>query len=230
MCHHVNSYFVVPTCTLSVHDHGRRPAILHPSEDRIHGPGCPCNSGTNPTRRCGTTFRTGAHTHGAYSRIPPRLHLLNLSSSTRSSMQHSRLLHLLRSSNRRHSSTPTSNAFPLYRSTPSTVTCHIYNMSNGRPLGPRYQISPRSGNKCSLVFVLTSNIRIFSSPVHSPTLAPYHSPPHPRVYTPSPIPNHTLFSNPRRVHSSRALRAKLAIRYAFPSLPFQSVPLPSRPR
>jgi hypothetical protein len=121
MCHHVNSYFVVPTCTLSVHDHGRRPAILHPSEDRIHGPGCPCNSGTNPTRHCGTTFRTGTHTHGAYSRIPPRLHLLNLSSSTRSSMQHSRLLHLLRSSNRRHSSTPTSNAFPLYRSTLSTV-------------------------------------------------------------------------------------------------------------
>ena len=33
----------------------------------------------------------------------------------------------------------------------------------------------------------------FSSPAHSPTLSPYPSPPHPRVYTPSPIPQaHSL--------------------------------------
>jgi hypothetical protein len=61
-----------------VHDHGRRQVIFHPSDDRIHGPGCPCNSGTNPTTHCHrTTFCTGAHTRSVYSRISPKLHVLN---------------------------------------------------------------------------------------------------------------------------------------------------------
>jgi hypothetical protein len=67
----------VPT-PLSAYDHGRRPAILCPSEDHIHGLGCPCNGSTNPTAHChGTTFCTGAHPRGVYSRIPPRSHVLN---------------------------------------------------------------------------------------------------------------------------------------------------------
>jgi hypothetical protein len=32
-----------------VHDHGRCTLIFHPGRDRIHGPGCPRNSGTNLT-------------------------------------------------------------------------------------------------------------------------------------------------------------------------------------
>jgi len=34
---------------LPVHDHGHCTPIFHPGQDCIHGPGCPCNSGTNPT-------------------------------------------------------------------------------------------------------------------------------------------------------------------------------------
>ena len=42
--------------------------------------------------------------------------------------------------------------------------------------------------------------------------------------------SYTPVSDPKRVHSFGARRAKLAVRYAFPSLPFQFTPLPSRPR
>jgi hypothetical protein len=60
---------------LPVHDHGRCPAILHPSEDHVRGPDS--THSTTATPNChGTSMRTGARTSGVYYRVLSRLHVL----------------------------------------------------------------------------------------------------------------------------------------------------------
>ena len=77
----------------------------HPlsSEDRIHGPGCPCKTGANPTvtvqnkflLRCTQTWCVFPYSSEvACAKVIPY--------TIRSSMQHDRFLHSLRPRNRRH--------------------------------------------------------------------------------------------------------------------------------
>ena len=141
MCHN-GTRFSSAHLPLPPHDNCRSPVIPNPSEDRIHGPGCPCDNGTNPSRH-GTTLCTSAHTRSVYSHVPPRSHVLKIIPNTIRSpmqmmqMQYSRLLHLLR--NKLH------------------------------PTCLRRQISQYHGNRRSLV--LAFDVRTFSSLVHSQMLS-----------------------------------------------------------